>query len=290
MTKLLPYDFNSLTDEMKLRLQEELHENNEIRESSLKALRCLLNDEENLYYPDEDNFLVKFLRARKYDVKKAASTMRSFFQVHKKYPDIFQNFDYASVAKTVDENILGFLPYRDEEGSVILVMRVGKWNPYVVSMADAMRSLTAALYLAIQSPATQVAGFKVIVDFKGFSLRHVPHVSPAHLLLLAEALQNCFPGRFRAVHIVNEGPLFSYIWAILKNLLSRKLKERFLFHGKNEKKLHQYFPPTALPEEYGGSLGPFDVTEWAKKVKLGEDIFMDVFTYGYNKSKDRIPH
>lgn len=52
-----------------------------------------------------------------------------------------------------------------------------------------MRALTSGLLHANLSPATQIAGFKVIVDFAGFTLSHVPHVSPTYLWLFAEALQ-----------------------------------------------------------------------------------------------------
>lgn len=63
------------------------------------------------------------------------------------------------------------------------------WEPWVNSLADLMRVLTCGLLHANLSPATQIAGFKVIVDFSGFTLKHVPHVSPTYLWLFAEALQ-----------------------------------------------------------------------------------------------------
>ncbi|GIY21265.1 alpha-tocopherol transfer protein-like [Caerostris darwini] len=158
-----------------------------------------------------------------------------------------------------------------------------KWNPHENSMGDVMRALTSALINAIRSPATQIAGFKVIVDFSGFTYKQLPHVSPTYLWLFAEALQNCFPGRFRAVHMVNEGFLFTYVWAVLKQLLTKKLKDRFHFHGKNVKKLHKYFSPSILPIEYEGDLPSFDNAEFAKHVESTAAEITEVYSYGYEK-------
>lgn len=56
-------------------------------------------------------------------------------------------------------------------------------------LGDIMRALTSGLIHAIRSQATQIAGFKVIVDFSGCSFKKLPHISPTYLWLFAEALQ-----------------------------------------------------------------------------------------------------
>ncbi|CAL1273964.1 unnamed protein product [Larinioides sclopetarius] len=205
----------------------------------------------------------------------------------KKHSELYDSFDYAKVKRTLEGCRIGFLPYRDEEGCCVLVFSTRDWNPVEHPLGDYMRALTCGLLNAIRSPATQVAGFKVIVDFSGFSFRQLPHISPTYLWLLAEALQNCFPGRFRAVHIVNEGHLFTYVWSVLKQLLGTKLKERFHFHGKNMQKLHKYFHPSILPAEYDGELPEFDNAEFAKHLESTSDYLGTIFSYGYEKKHNK---
>ncbi|KFM82048.1 Clavesin-1, partial [Stegodyphus mimosarum] len=281
----LPYELNYMTEELRKRAKTELFEDEDTRVHSLRLLKTMLKEENDLMWQDDDLFLLAFLRARKFDVKRAFNLVKTFYNVMGKHVELYHNFNFADVERTMTENCLGFLPYRDAEGCVILIISTARWNPYENSLADVMRTLTCGLLHAVRSPSTQVAGFKVIVDFNGFTLRHLPHVSPTYLWLFAEALQNCFPARFRAVHMVNEGHLFSYIWAVLKQLLTKKLRERFHFHGKNVKKLHKYFSPSILPAEYEGELPPFDNSDWAKKMKQSAAYITHVYSYGYKKHK-----
>ncbi|GFW14248.1 clavesin-1 [Trichonephila clavipes] len=279
----LPYELDYMTDDLRKRAKSELFEDEDTRVNSLKLLRTMLKDEKGLHWQDDDLFLLSFLRTRKFDVKRAFSVVKNFYTVMGKHDELYYNFNYADVKRTLEEGSVGFLPYRDEEGCCILIISTRTWNPYENTLGDIMRALTSGLVNAIRSPSTQVAGFKVIVDFSGFTFRHLPHVSPSYLLLFADALQSCFPARFREIHIVNEGHLFTYIWSILKQLLTKKLRDRFHFHGKNVKKLHKYLSPSILPAEYEGDLPPYNNADWAKHMESTSDYITKAFSYGYDK-------
>ncbi|XP_054718831.1 clavesin-2-like [Uloborus diversus] len=279
----LPYELNYMTDELRKRAKTELFEDEDTRVHSLRLLRSMLKEEKDLHFQDEELFLLAFLRARKFDVKRAFNLMKTFYTVMNKHDELYHNFNFEDVRTTIRETKIGFLPYRDSEGCCILIISTVDWDPCRNPLGDVMRALTSGLLHAIRSPSTQVAGFKVIVDFAGVTLRHVPHISPTYLWLFAEALQNCFPSRFRAVHMVNEGHLFSYTWAVLKQLLTKKLRERFHFHGKNVKKLHKYFSPSILPAEYCGDLPPFDTSEWLEKMEASSNYITHAYSFGYKK-------
>lgn len=285
-TSPIPYECDYMTDELRRRAKVELFEDEETRVNSLRLLKSMLNDEKDLDWPDDDLLLLAFLRTRKFDVKRACSLVKTFYTVAAKHHELYENFNYDDVRKTLKENTVGFLPYRDSEGCVILVIRTAPWNPHVNRLGDIMRALTCGLFHAIRMTSTQIAGFKVIVDFAGCGIAKLPHISPTYLWLFAEALQNCFPARFRAVHMVNEGQVVYYIWTVvLKQLLSKKLRDRFHFHGKNVKKLHKHFPPSILPAEFQGELPPFDNREWATKLGEASDHLNFVFSHGYRKRR-----
>lgn len=284
----LPYELlNYIPDGLRRRAKSELFEDEDTRIHSLRLLRTMLSEEKDLRWQDEELFLLAFLRARKFDVKRAFNLVKTFYTVMGKHDELYYNFNFNDVRRTLQENSVGFLPYRDEEGCVILVIRTEPWNPHMNPLGDIMRALTSGLIHAIRSQATQIAGFKVIVDFSGCSFKKLPHISPTYLWLFAEALQNCFPGRFRAVHMVNEGHIFSYVWAVLKQLLTKKLRDRFHFHGKDVRKLHKYFSPSILPAEYDGELPPFDNSEWSRKLEETEQYLKHAYSFGFGKYRIR---
>ncbi|KAG8192973.1 hypothetical protein JTE90_028095 [Oedothorax gibbosus] len=280
-TKFLPYDLRTVPEDIRKRAKVELFEDEETRVNSLRLLKSMLNEEKDLNWEPNDLFLMAFLRARKFDVKRAFNMMRTYYTIKATHKELYDDFNFDDVVDSLQDDVVGFLPYRDEEGCAILVLKATKWVPQENPMSTIMRNVTTGLLEAIRSNATQIAGFKVIVDVSGLTMKHLPHMSPTYLWLFAEALQNCFPARFRAVHVVNEGHLFTYVWSCLKQLLTKKLRDRFHFHGKNVTKLHKYFAPAILPAEYGGELPPYSNKDWVKKFQQSADYISNQYKYGY---------
>ncbi|KAL3197782.1 hypothetical protein MRX96_053866, partial [Rhipicephalus microplus] len=52
-------------------------------------------------------------------------------------------------------------------------------------------------------------------------------------------------------------------------------------HGSDMASLHQYLPPSILPEEYGGVHGPFDNSKYCQGLYDREDSFVQDLKYGY---------
>lgn len=51
--------------------------------------------------------------------------MKTFYTVMGKHDELYLDFNFDDVSRTVEDQIIGFLPYRDSEGCVILVIRIG---------------------------------------------------------------------------------------------------------------------------------------------------------------------
>ncbi|GBN56680.1 hypothetical protein AVEN_156571-1 [Araneus ventricosus] len=66
-------------------------------------------------------------------------------------------------------------------------------------------------------------------------------------------IQDCIPGRYKEIHMVNESILLKTLWAIVRNFISEKIRSRIFFHSKPEDLLN-YFPRSVLPAQYGGDL------------------------------------
>lgn len=83
-----------------------------------------------------------------------------------------------------------------------------------------------ALENSIRDPRTQIGGLVALVDFSGLRLGHAKYLSPHLAKRTVEVIQDVFPMRFKAFHILHEPFYFDAILAILKHFLKEKIRNR----------------------------------------------------------------
>ncbi|CAL1273959.1 unnamed protein product [Larinioides sclopetarius] len=141
-----------------------------------------------------------------------------------------------------------------------------RWNPDEVTVTQGLCALSGLLLLAVDDPAGQICGIRVLVDVRGFTMKQVRCVTPRYITLLSKALRNCLPIRFKGIHIYNETVIFQYVWSVLKLFLSDKIRGRVHFHGDSQKNLHKYLPKEILSDDYGGDNTTFDGAEYCAQI------------------------
>ncbi|GIY40768.1 retinaldehyde-binding protein 1 [Caerostris extrusa] len=220
MKNFLPFHVKCLPQRLIQKAEEELKETDEIRSPSLDKMRALILAEKKLKCPMEDEYLIQFLRARKFDVKKAFNLLQNNCQIKKSYPEL------------------------DEEGCVVLVLQLGKWKVEETNIVFALTALVCILMMMMEEPATQICGVQVLTDLKGFSLKQMKSFTPRYISLISKGLRNSLPIRFKGIHFFNESPIFQYIWSLLRMVLTEKIKNRIHFHGDNQKVCKNLFLKT----------------------------------------------
>lgn len=83
-----------------------------------------------------------------------------------------------------------------------------------------------ALENAIRQPSTQIGGLVVLLDMAGVRLAHAKYLSPHLAKRSAEVIQDSFPMRFKAFHILNEPFYFDAILTIIKPFMTDKIRNR----------------------------------------------------------------
>ncbi|GFY57484.1 alpha-tocopherol transfer protein-like [Trichonephila inaurata madagascariensis] len=76
------------------------------------------------------------------------------------------------------------------------------------------------------------------------------------------------PTRVKGLQIIHESFIVRIAWPVMKQFMSEKIRNRVLFHSKNEDP-YKYFPPSVLPAKYGGEVLSSHMQEgfeWIKKV------------------------
>lgn len=201
-------------------------------------------------------FLLKFLRARDFDVDLALKLLLNYQRWRVDSPDISSCLSPQSVLGLLQEDYHGVLPERDHSGSRVLIYRIGQWNPKDWSAFQVFRvSLMTSEVIAMETQ-TQRRGVKVIFDLQGWCLGHALQVTPSLARKISSVLSDSFPLKVRGIHLLNVPFFFRPVFSMIRPFLPEKIRQRIHMHGANYvDSLADFFSAPVLPPEYGGE-GP----------------------------------
>ncbi|XP_039279354.1 alpha-tocopherol transfer protein isoform X2 [Nilaparvata lugens] len=276
-----------LNEEWSQKAFKELNETPEAIRNGLAELKKLIS-EPNLNAKTDDAFLLRFLRAKKFDVPKAFFTLQRYYQMKYESPELFKVPRPSKKLHILDMQCQNMLEQRDNNGSRVYIFRVEKCDVSQVTVEDVFCTNVMALEMAVREPETQVAGITAIVDMNGFGLhQHAKFLSPYYAKRTVDVVQETFPLRFKGFHVVNQPFYFDAIYSVLKPFLKEKIRKRIYLHGKDLKSLHNHVNKSILPLEFGGN-EPFDNSHWKRALLNLEDEFSEMEEYGFTSLPTRI--
>ncbi|XP_003739972.2 alpha-tocopherol transfer protein [Galendromus occidentalis] len=270
---------------------EELGETPEIRESSLRDLRALIRTQgrPSVNYEDDDEFLIRFLRTCKFNVDRSFRMVNNYYlnrasHSNKIMPKGKGPRDTEFYAKL---QTLTVLKKKNHDGSTVVIFRKGGWEPSDGTAVHA-DMLFLGLYLLewlTRDPEVQVTGISFVYDCDGFGIRHLPYVDLAVFQFLTSCINNSYPMRVRAIHVMNVPMPFRFVLNLVTRLLSQKVRERFHVHTDREALLG-HIDPKILPLEYSkkSQCGTFDNRWMFEKLCERHNWFVERSFYGLQKS------
>ncbi|CAO1314590.1 unnamed protein product [Diamesa serratosioi] len=281
-----------VTDEVFVeKAREELRETPELKVESVKELRLLLQSEPNFDYPDDDAFLLQFLRPCKFYSKSAFERIQKYYKFSDKHKKVLSNLTVESISYIFEQNIVKYLPKRDQHGRRILFIQCGKnWKPSKKSINDVFRTIQVSLRSAMREPLTQINGVSVILDMKGLTLNHIISFTPSFAAMALEWIQDCIALRLKGVYIVNNSVIFNMLFAIFKPFINSKLRKRIYFLGNDYETLVDLVGKKSLPVEFGGTL-PVPFVDGALIVELMKlfDIYLSKADHvGYDVAPNNV--
>ncbi|XP_013395981.1 alpha-tocopherol transfer protein-like, partial [Lingula anatina] len=119
----------TLTPELQDKAKNELNEDPEWRSKDVAALRDMVNKYTGLKCRTDDAFLLRFLRARKFDHQRAFDLLLNYFKKRKENPDIFENFTPLNLKHMFEAGVSNVLDCKDKLGRRIVLLRMGRWDP-----------------------------------------------------------------------------------------------------------------------------------------------------------------
>ncbi|KAF9475194.1 hypothetical protein BDN70DRAFT_841281 [Pholiota conissans] len=245
------------------RLGNLTHAQSEILERFKKELK------EEGYFVEErmdDAMLLRFLRARKFDLAKTklmfinAEEWRKDFAVD----ELNRSFDFKEKAE-VDKYYPQFYHKTDKDGRPIYIERLGKINIKALYAATTQERQLQRLVFEyeksqkIRLPACSAAfghpieTYCTILDLGGVSLSNFYRVKD-YVSAASSVGQDRYPETMGKFYIINAPWAFRAVWAVIKPWLDEVTvkKINILGHGYRGVLVHQ-IPIENLPKDFGGA-------------------------------------
>jgi len=204
----------------------------------------------------DDTVLLRFLRARNYDLKKAEEMIRSALQWREEV-DIknYQNWEFPPYYKS--EMAYQFFG-NDYEGAPALWVPVGKWNgKHLVENGEGenlLRWAFAMIERGLKTVQDNDSQGNVIVDLSGLTYSQATHIASLKLFYQGcQRIEQCYPEIIKSVIVINAPWVFTLGYNFIKGIITRETQEKIRIFGCNKDEwmpiLHQKFPKESiLPE------------------------------------------
>lgn len=255
----------------------EVNEHPERRQQDILTLRNRIQLHPELKIQTDDAYLLRFLRASCFDHEDAFTLIHKYFEMKadERNKQLFNNMRPSSIKHVLEAGVTGEYFHRDKLGRRVIVLRPGKWDTSKFSITDIFKTNFMTLFKFVEEEETQIKGVVTLFDMNGVGFGQMTHLSPFFAKRITALLQESFPMRLKAMHFVNEPAVFDYLFAILKQFMSKETIDKIKVHGHNLEELTEYFDVEHLPQEYGGKGQKYYSNERWMKTLLACDAEFD---------------
>jgi len=216
----------------------------------------------------QDDFLLRFLRVKKFNNERAASILLNYINRKSIIPEIFERIENPQkVSEIVDTKYITALPGHAKNGSAVLLVRpaFGCDKPNIY---DIFAGIFMSMEKLIDKEENQINGITMIEDLSYVNMHLVNQMGPLIAKKLVSIVQDTLPIRLKNVCFLNEWQIFDLIFAIIKPFLSEKIRKRIILIGNDFEKLHVVVDPVYLPSTYGGKVDENDLNHESWKSAL----------------------
>lgn len=247
-----------LDEESKKKARRELNELNDTdRILAVQSFRQWVLQQKWLKTPTSFEFLLRFLRARKFSQLEARKTLENYWTCKTNTPEWYRNVDPADEAM---QEILksGFyvIPKQtDKHGRRVIIEKLARLDSSGVrkkwGIDNIFKTVTLICDWANRDENVQVNGIIVFIDNTDVTMGAMMSLwGQDNGKKIMQFYQNSLPARMKGLHLYNEPTFFDALFALFGPLMKQKTKDRMHLHGRSLTKVYDEIGMAVLPEEY----------------------------------------
>uniref|UniRef100_A0A8C1SL47 SEC14-like lipid binding 8 n=1 Tax=Cyprinus carpio TaxID=7962 RepID=A0A8C1SL47_CYPCA len=201
-----------------------------------------------------DHFLLRWLRARNFNLQKAEAMLRKVSHKHTISLSFF----------VIDKYLSGGMCGHDREGSPVWYDVIGPLDPkglmHSVSKQDLVKSkvrdceiLQKECDLQSERLGRNIEAITMVYDCEGLGMKHL--YKPAIETYGEVCFLYNYPEGLKRLFVIKAPKLFPVAYNLVKHFLSEDTRRKVIVLGSNwQEVLQKYIDPEELPAYYGGKL------------------------------------